>query len=77
MCGQVASYYRLAVTRNRGNVPAIIEAINAIPLHLSANDDNAEENHNIYPMFADTWCRYNAAKYTKEPIPNPSELSER
>ena len=58
MCAQVASYYRLAVQRNSGDIPAIVLAIKAIPLHLSATDENAEDNHRFCPSSSDTWCRY-------------------
>ena len=50
MCGQIASYYRLAIQRNKGDIEAIIQAINAIPYHLGANDTNAEEYHQFYPF---------------------------
>ena len=58
VCGQIASYYRLAVQRNAGNVASIIAAIKAIPLHLSATDENAEVNHQYCPYTADSWCSY-------------------
>ena len=34
---QITSYFKLAVKRNKGNVSAIIDAVNAIPMLLSAN----------------------------------------
>ena len=43
MCEQIASYYRLAVQRKKNDIPSIIGAINAIPLHLGANDDNVQQ----------------------------------
>ena len=61
LCGQVASYYRLAVQRNAGDVASILGAIKAIPLHLSATDQNAEINHRYCPSCSDTWCRYQQA----------------
>ena len=70
LCGQIASYYRLAVQRHSGIVPAIIEAIKAIPLHLSANDLNAENNHRFCPYSASSWRIYQAAKYTNGTIPS-------
>ena len=41
MGAQIAFYYRLAVQRNKNDIPSIIRAINAFPLHLGANDENA------------------------------------
>ena len=76
-CGQIASYYRLAVQRHPGDVPAIINAINAIPLHLSATDENAGLNHRLCPYSAESWCRYQAAKYTNLPLPShPNHLGK-
>ena len=76
-CGQIASYYRLAVQRHTGDIPSIINAINAIPLHLSANDENAEEHHRLCPFPADSWCRYQSAKFKKELLPrHPNYLGE-
>ena len=77
MCGQVASYYRLAVQRNKGNTDAIIKAVMAIPYHLGANDDNAEEYHRFCPFEQESWCQYQSAKYVKKPPPHhPNYLSE-
>ena len=76
-CGQIASYYRHAVQRHPGDVPAIILAINAIPLHLSATDANAEHNHRLCPHSADSWCRYQAAKMSNLPLPrHPNHLGK-
>ena len=61
MAGQIASYYRIAVKRNAGNIDAIIESVNAIPLHLGATDSNAAENHRNCPKHSDSWCRYQKA----------------
>ena len=44
MAGQIASYYRIAVKRNAGNIDAIIESVNTIPLQLGATDINAAES---------------------------------
>ena len=77
MCGQVASYYRLAVLRNKGNTDAIIQAVMAIPYHLGANKDNAEDHHRFCPFEQDSWCQYQSAKYDKKPPPHhPNYLSE-
>ena len=61
MAGQIASYYKQAVKRNIGDIDAIIKAIQAIPLHLSANDTNAAQNHRLCPKSATTWCPYQAS----------------
>ena len=66
MCVQIASYYRLAVQRNAGDVAAIQEAIKAIPLHLSATDENADYNHQYCPCRSDSWCRYQQAIFRCE-----------
>ena len=77
MCGQIASYYRLAVQRNKGDTQAIIKAVKAIPYHLGANDDNSEEYHRFCPFEKDSWCLYQSAKYNKKPSPHhPNYLSE-
>ena len=77
MCAQVASYYRLAVQRNAGDIPAIIRAIKAIPLHLSATDENAEVNHRFCPSSSETWCSYQLAKFHSEgPPSHPNYLGE-
>ena len=66
MCRQIASYYQLAIQRNQGDVPKILRAIKAIPLHLAANDDNAEDYHQYCPFSSDSWCQYQLAKYNNE-----------
>ena len=77
MCAQVASYYRVAVQRNRGDIQSIIQAVTAIPLHLGANDNNADENHRFCPFTKDSWCQYQAAKFANKPLPHhPNYLSE-
>ena len=76
LCGQIASYYRLAIQRNEGDVPKILRAIKAIPLHLGANDDNAEDYHRYCPFSSDSWCQYQHAKYNNEETPHhPNYLS--
>ena len=50
MCGHVETYCRLAVQQNKGNTEAIIKAVMAIPYHLGANDDNAEEHLGFCPF---------------------------
>ena len=77
MCAQIASYYRLAVQRNKNDIPSIIRAINAIPLHLGANDDNAATNHRYCPYSKDSWCHYQAAIFNSRTPPNhPNYLSQ-
>ena len=76
VAGQVASYYRLTIHRNRGNIHEIIRAIDAIPLHLSANDGNAKDNHIFCPITSNTWCRYQEAIFNHRTPPNhPNYLS--
>ena len=77
MCGQIASYYRLAIQRNRGDIDAIIKAVKAIPYHLGANNTNAEEYHRFCPFEQHSWCQYQSAKYNNKPLPHhPNYLSE-
>ena len=77
VAGQVASYYRIAVKRNVGDIPAIQSAIKAIPLHLGANNENAAENHQHCPQGVDSWCQYNSSIAKGKPPPNhPNFLSE-
>ena len=55
----------------------IVDAINAIPLHLGANDENASENHRLCPYVENSWCRYQLAKWQHIPTPHhPNYLSE-
>ena len=70
LCGQIASYYRLAVQRNAGDVHSILAAIKAIPLHLSATDENADVNHQFCPYTIDSWCRYQQAIFKCESPPS-------
>ena len=73
---QIASYFKLAVKRNPENVRAIVDAVNAIPLHLSANDDNADEHHRLCPKGHNSWCRYQSALSKGIPFPrHPNYLS--
>ena len=77
MCAQLASYYRLAIQRNSGDTPAIIRAIKAIPLQMSAPDGNAEDNHHFCPSSSDTWCRYQLAIINSDSPPShPNYLGE-
>ena len=54
MSAQNTFYNRLAMQRNTGDIPSIICAINAIPLYLGVNDDNAEINHRCFPYRQDS-----------------------
>ena len=67
---QIASYYRLAVQRNAGDVPSILAAIKAIPLQLSATDENAQLIHPFCPYTSDSWCRYQQAMFNSERTPS-------
>ena len=70
LCGQIASYYRLAVQRNTRDIPSILAAIKAIPLHLSATDENAEVNDQFCPCTSDSWSRYQQAAFKSESPPS-------
>ena len=77
MCGHIASYYCLAIQRNSGDIPNILNAIKAIVLHLSANDEKAELNHSFCPFTSNSWCRFQSAKFNGEPVPShPNYLGE-
>ena len=76
MAAQIASYYRMAIKRNVGDTRAILESIKAIPLHLGANDSNADEFHRFCPKDSDSWCRYQAAITSGlDPPTHPNFLS--
>ncbi|KAI6658201.1 hypothetical protein LOD99_15470 [Oopsacas minuta] len=80
MCTQIASYYGLAVQRNKWKqfkCYARIKAVNAIPLHLGANDTNVEINQRNCPYFEDIWCQYQAVKFIKRPIHNIPTFSRK
>ena len=70
LCGQIASYYRLAMQRNAGDVPSILAAVKPIPLHLSTTDQNADVNHQFCPYTTDSWCRYQQAILNCESPPS-------
>ena len=77
MAGQIASYYRIAVKRDVGNIDALIESVNAIPLHLEATDSNAAENHRNCPKHSDSWCRFqNAISLGKLTPHHPNFLNQ-
>ena len=77
LCGQITSYYRMAVIRSKGDVSSIVDAINAIPLHLGANDDNASNNHRLCPLSENSWCQYLLAIWHQKPVPHhPNYLSD-
>ena len=77
MCVQIASYYRLAVQRNKNDITSITRAINAIHLHLGANDENAATNHRYCPYSQDSWCHYQTAIFNNcTPPYHPKYLSQ-
>ena len=77
MCRQIASYYRLALQRNRRNIDSIIKAVEAIPYHLGVNHSYAEEYHPFCPFEQHSWCQYQSAKYINKPLPqHPNYPSE-
>ena len=70
ICARIASYNRLGVQRNTNDTPSIIRAINAIPLHLGPNDENAATNHRYRPHSQDSWCHYQAAIFNNHTPPH-------
>ena len=77
MCAQIASYYRLAVQRNTNDIPSIIRAINAIRLHLGANDENAATNHLYCPHSQDSWYHFQTSIFNnRTPTHQPNYLSQ-
>ena len=67
----------MAVIQYKGDVSSIVDAINAIPLHLGANDNNARKNHKLCPFAENSWCKYQLAIWHQEPVPHhPNYLSE-
>ena len=78
MCAPIASYYRLSIQRNVGDVYAIVQAVKAIPYHLEANDDNAKEYHRYCPYVKRKYgSQYQAAKFDyRSPPQHPNFLSE-
>ena len=67
----------MAVIQYKGDVSSIVDAINAIPLHLGANDNNARKNHKLCPFAENSWCEYQLAIWHQEPVPHhPNYLSE-
>ena len=73
LSGNIARLYRLALQHNDGYPIRAKTEIDAIPLHLGANDDNASTNHRYCPIREDSWCAYQKAIYNSS---NPPEHSE-
>ena len=71
--GNIAHLYRLALQHNDGYPIRAKTEIDAIPLHLGANDDKASMNHRYCPIREDSWCAYQKAIYNSS---NPPEHSE-
>ena len=69
MFAQIASFYCLAVQRNRNDIATTIRAMIAIPLHLCANDENATTNHRYCTLTQDSWCHYEAAIFDNRTPP--------
>ena len=77
MCSRITSFYQLTVKQNAGDIAAILKSIDAIPLHLGANEANAEQNHALCPLGENSWCRYQRARAIGElPPRHPNYLSE-
>ena len=61
----------------RCNIDAIIESVNAIPLHLGVTDANAAENLRNCPKHSDSWSRYQKAILLIKPTPHhPNFLTQ-
>ena len=58
---KITYFFKLAVKQNVGKPKDILQSIRAIPLHLGANDQNAEVMHRLCPKGQQSWCRYNRA----------------
>lgn len=77
ICARITSFYQLAVKQNIGDCDAIYKSIEAIPLHLAANIENAEHNHSKCPIGNTSWYRYNRAiAEGVEPPSHPNYLSQ-
>ena len=69
VAGRITHYYNLALKNNVDNLDGTMGEIQAIPLHLGANDSNAEENHQFCPFMENSWCNYKEAKFLNSPVP--------
>ena len=55
--------------RNNNDIHSIIRAINAIPLHLGANNGNVATNHRCCAHSQDSWCHFQAAIFNNNTPP--------
>ena len=56
LSGNISHLYRLALQHNDGYSNRAKTEIDAILLHLGANDDNVPTNHQFCPIGEDSWC---------------------
>ena len=76
MCSRITSFYQLAVRQSLGNPDLILQSIQAIPLHLGANEFNSETNHKFCPKGVGSWCLYrNSIAHGQTPPRHPKCLS--
>ena len=69
----IQNYYGDAIRRNKGNLEAMIKAVQASLLHSNSSDDNPR--HHLCPQGQKSWCKWQVAKvlnkefHHKDPIP--------
>ena len=54
------NYYGDAIRRNKGNLEAMIKAVQASLLHSNSSDDNPR--HHLCPQGEKSWCKWQVAK---------------
>ncbi|KAK6178741.1 hypothetical protein SNE40_011255 [Patella caerulea] len=68
-------YYRIAVSKNKGDVKKMHQAIWASYLHSASTDE--AHNHKLCPPGEDSWCQFNQAiAKDEEPPPHKPRLSK-
>ena len=73
LSGNISHLYRLALQHNDGYPNRAKTEIDAIPLHLGANDNNVPTNHRFCPIGEDSWCAYQKAISDGSALPEHSE----
>ena len=68
------NYYGDAIRRNKGDVQAMMKAVQASLLH--SNSTNVRPRHHLCPVGPDSWCKWQVAQATgtvydhKDPLPD-------
>ena len=68
------NYYGDAIRRNRGDLQAMMKAVQATLLH--SNSSNEQPRHHLCPEGPESWCKWQVAKATgkeydhKDPLPD-------